>query len=342
MLQKTCATCQRTYAAEADFLRETSRWRVCSQRHLWFNCACGSTLVMQKGSFPWYSPAAVLSEPARGVFNALANKDHIPHVPSVVMEVVRLLEAPELDVPKVSHLLRGEPVLSAFLLAAANNLRIGDGKAIASIEHAIVYVGKGTLAELVHLSGLSAFASKAARYPQKRFWREAQLAGFATEQVARSFAPSVERDVAYLAGSLANIGKLLAAILFPAVVDRVVGAQSDPKTVGNWRQHEAPAIDHTILGEIAAVLWGLPDFVRDACGKHHDLAHLFRRTQPETPPTLNDVTAVGVQLGHWLDLEAFQIETAILDGFRARLGLNVTELDEFAANLVVRARTLQL
>ncbi len=342
MLQKTCGACQRTYTAEGDFLSGTSRWRICSQSLLWFNCSCGSTLVMKKGSYPWYSPENALGKAALGVFNSLANKDHIPHVPSVVMQITRLLEEVELDTAKVARLLRGEPVISAFLIASANNLKNRQGATITNIEHAVVYVGRKTLKELVQLSGLASFETKAALYPAKRFWREAQLAGFATEQVARDFAPEVEGDLAFLAGSLANIGKLLGAIILPAQVDAVVAKQVDPKTVANWRCHEPAATDHTILGEIAAVLWGLPDFVRDACARHHDLTKLFRPTGPRSAPTLTDVTAVGVQLAHWVDLEAYQVQTDILDAFRARVGLPEPELDRFAAELTLRARSLQL
>lgn len=282
-----------------------------------------------------------MSAPARSVFNSLAGKDQIPYVPSVVLEISHLLEKNEMDVAAISQLLRSEPIMSAFLLATANNLKHSSGTKITSIQHAIVYVGKKTLSELVQLSGLTSFQSNAARYPQKRFWRESQLAGFATEQVARNFAPEVEHDLAFLAGSLANIGKLLASILYPDDVDEVVRRQADPKTVANWRAHEPSATDHTILGEIASVLWGLPDFVRDACARHHDLSKLFRPSGPNSTPNLVDVTAVGVQLAHWIDLEAYQIEKGILEAFRAKVGIEEAELDTFAAGLTQRARSLQ-
>jgi HD-like signal output (HDOD) protein len=342
MLQKTCATCQRTYASEGDFLRGTTRWRVCTLGHLWFNCNCGSTLVLIKGTYPWYAPTKAMSDDAAGVFNRLANKASIPRVPSVVMEITRLLEEPEINVPAIAKLLRAEPVISAFLIAAANNMKAATGTKITSLEHAVVYVGKKALAELVQVSGLSSFQPKTGKFKRERFWRESQLAGFATEQVARSFAPAVGNDLAFLAGSLANIGKLLAAILHPEDVDDLVGAQANPKTVGNWRLHETDEIDHTILGEIAAVLWGLPPFVRDACARHHDLTKLFIPNGPQFAPSLVDVTAVGVQLAHWIDLEAFQIERDILDAFRARMGLGEAELEQFASGLIVQAKSLRI
>lgn len=341
-VQKTCGTCQRTYAKAEDFLAGTSRWRQCSAESLWFNCGCGSTLVMRKGTYPWWNPALAMGPLAKSVFHRLADRDSIPHIPTVVMEVTELLQAEDLDVPKIALMLKREPVLSAFLLATANNLKHAGGKKITLIDHAIVFVGKKTLSELVQMAGLATFRARSTTFPVQRFWREAQLAGFATEQVARSYAPALGADHAYLAGSLANLGKLLGAIIMPETTDAIVAKQTSPRTVGNWLklEHAERDIDHTVLGEIAATLWGLPDFIRDACASHHDMTKLFRKAPPKEPPTLMDVTAVGVQLAHWVELDAFQVETKILDAFRARVGIDVAELERFADELTKKSQSL--
>ena len=71
---KTCAVCQRHYRKPEDFTKDTSRWAKCQSGFLWFNCSCGSTLVLSQGKFPWYSPADEMSPTSQSLFNRSAKK----------------------------------------------------------------------------------------------------------------------------------------------------------------------------------------------------------------------------------------------------------------------------
>ena len=66
---KKCKSCGREFRSERDFFENTSRWTICSQNNLWFDCSCESTLMLTKGKYPWYSPDKHMGIESSSVFN---------------------------------------------------------------------------------------------------------------------------------------------------------------------------------------------------------------------------------------------------------------------------------
>ena len=335
MAEKTCAKCERVFRSEEDFLRDTTRWRLCDMGHLWFNCNCNSTLLLPKGSFDWYTPEKFLSPDAKSVFNKLAGLiDNLPHIPNQIMKLQTMLQDEEVDIDKVVSELKLLPFIATEVLKIAENVkasRSDDDKPLESLTHAVVYIGAKDLQDLVVTASLKAIKLETKIFPKEQFWREAFLTGSLAEALAKKFAPDINADECYLAGCLCNLGKLLTAICLPDEADKIYQMITDKNNLMDWRKAERKlkAPNHCLLGEIGATVWGLPDFVRDTANKHHGLSDSV-----DSPRNINDIVTLANQFTHWLLLQPSRIDDNILNAATKSLRLESRDVDLLVEELL--------
>ena len=334
---KTCKNCGREFLTEADFLKGTSRWRVCDRGNLWFNCSCNSTITIIKGKFEWYSPGAVMSSGAASVFNTLPEMKKLPHLPSLVMELQQMLKDEKASVAQLANECRRDPIMAGKVLKIANQMRrIQDSPNIESLVHAITYIGIKSFNDIILAASLGTFKVSCSVFNVDTFWDESYRLGRIAEYLAHRFAPHIILDEAYIAGSLCELGKLVTALCFPSIADTLAAEEADPKVLRGWdlgeKLHDLPS--HTILGEIGASLWGLPDFVIKAISEHHDEPDL---ADPELQ--LADILGFANQLGYWVALEPARIDQKLLKLLVSKFKLNDAKVEELVEKIMAALRS---
>ncbi len=334
-LAKNCTTCGRSFKSEEDFFDNTCRWRLCTMGHLWFNCDCGSTLMIKKGKFPWYSPEKTLSEEAASVFNKLSSIKELPHIPTVIMKLQMLLQNPEKEVSELAQIIRLDPLLSSQILTLANNLKSQRSEQIAklkSIEHAIVYVGRKTLNDMIMAIPIKSIDIQTQHFDKEQFWKHSYYSAAISEKISTRYVKQLNPDEAYLAGFLANLGKVISGLYFPEKIDQAQQFVNDPRTMTTWSDAEdaVGVTNHSILGEIGAAMWGLPEFVMDAARHHH--------APPQQKLNVDEVTIVDVVsfaniLTHWLNFEPHRICQTTLETHMKNFKLSDKEVDKIVEEL---------
>ncbi len=329
--EKKCQSCGRVFRDERDFLSFGHRFRICSAQALWFNCTCDSTLFIPAGEFPWYQPGRELSPGAKSVFEKIRQKTAVPYLSATAMELQTALKDQSLSPDDIARKLRAEPVLASSLFEVANAQVLGSGQKIASLQHAVVFIGRQKLGETLQIAAVRQLAPQTRSFNVEKFWKDAFASGFIAEELVSRLKLEVPRDDAYLAASLANIGKLMSALVFPEETDKIyLELTVKPRRV-SWLQVERDFLDttHQVLGEIAASFWGLPKAVTDAAGGHHNNNHLFRGRSF----SLTDIAAASVQLSHWMIGEPFQIDQLCLKNFMRLASLDESALDKLMIDL---------
>ena len=338
MLQeKICGSCKRVFKEEKDFLDKTSQWRLCSSENLWFNCACGSTLMLPKGKFPWYSPTLNLSDEAATIFNKMAGMRELPHIPSAVMQIQQLLLDPEHDTPQLAKAVRKDPFLATEVIRVAENLRRVrqvSAKVGPSLEYAITFIGRRHLANLVMAASIKNFKLNTKYFDSSEFWDPSFLTAGLAEVIATNFVKAVDRDKAYLAGSMANIGKIVGAISYPEKIDATSQRANNLATQSTWTQAETHSDlpNHCLLGEIGAAFWGIPEFVIAAIKYHH---------QPQNTPDGPDrdichIAALANMLAHWVRLEPHRIDEALLAQEIQHFGISKQHIENLASETLAQ------
>lgn len=329
MDEKVCGSCQKVFKRDEDFLNNTSQWRVCSSENLWFNCSCGSTLMLPKGRFPWYSPTLGMSKSAASIFNKMAENKDLPHIPSAVLEIQRLLLDTEVETSALVITLKKDPLLATEVLRVFENLRKirqGAFSKEPSLEHAINFIGRKHLGNLVMAASIKKFAIPTKLFKQEIFWEQAFKAAAVAELLCAEFGPAADKDSAYLVGSLCNIGKIVSALYYPERTDQVMKITGNVNTQCTWQEAEAQANlpSHCILGEIGAAFWGLTPFVIDAIKHHHEPKEAEGSA---VNGRLCHIACLANIVGHWLNLEPHRINQKELNEELQYFGINRTELD---------------
>lgn len=284
--------------------------------------------MILKGKFPWYSPEKVMSDDARSVFNTLPALSDLPHIPTAVMELQQLIQEEDVSAEKLAKVSKRDPLIASSILNVANQRKSSSDKPIESIAHAISYIGMKGLSDILITASVSSFPFRTTVFSQDLFWQESFLIGRISEYLSQTYNKEIITDEAYLAGCLCNVGKVVYAICFPELTDKIASDIKNVKILGSWESCEKINNSHsyTILGEIAATFWGMPEYVMTVA-RHH--LKIYNNTGNEKPNIVN-ICAFANQLSHWLLLQPTRIDKDLL----AKLG-NIFNLDEKGIEKVV-------
>ncbi len=318
---KVCGNCARKFEAENDFLYHSSRWRRCSAGYLWFNCECDSTLILLEGDPPWFRPDMSMSPNAASVYRRFGSFDRVPKMPTAVFQFQAALDDERASAASLAKAAKQTPFIAASVLSTANAMRAGSGAKIIGLEHAIAYVGRDVLKTLAVVAAAKTFDLPTKVFSSRVFWHDSLVAAGVAERLVKLYAKDLDSDEIYVAASLANVGKAVMAMLLPDAVDGIMLQQEAPETSKNWSSMERDIAhtSHTTIGEIAAALWGLPEYVREGIIGHHNLSNVLV-TSKEEPAPLDaiDMVASAIQLSHFVLLRPLQVQAPIVERFRKR------------------------
>ncbi|MFW7379570.1 MAG: HDOD domain-containing protein [Oligoflexus sp.] len=330
---KVCNACGRVYEKLENFFTNTSRWRMCQNGHLWFNCSCDSTNMLLKGKFDWYSPERFMTQESRSLFNTIPKIKELPQLPTYVMELQQLIQQEQTTAKQLAEMSKKAPVLASKILEIANRKAGPKASRIESLEHAIAYLGISILQDIIMVASLQSITIQTQVFKIDDFWEDAFATGRVAEALAIRFAPHLSPDKAYIAGTLCNIGKLVLALYSPNDADLITKEIHDVKILGTWQEaekrHSIPS--HTALGEIGGSFWGIPEYVLDAIMLHHQIPQVVTK---KTRISLEGVVSLANQMSHWLQLKPSEIDQKVFQGWLKIFQLDNQSAEEFIAKML--------
>jgi HD-like signal output (HDOD) protein len=317
MKEKRCS-CGRTFKSPEDLLKFGSRLRRCSAGFLWFNCDCMSTLVLKPAESQWFDPAQSMSTPARKLLAVLRSSQQAPLVSHSIMNIQAALEQSDKSVEQLVLLLKKEPVFASQVLEVANQQSLVQVQKINDLHHAIIYIGRDKLKETLFVAASQSFPFRTQKFNVRAFSDAAFRAGLIAELINHELKLGYAADRVYLCACLANTGKLLQALTFPAETDAVHDAVYGQPTRNRWSEVERDHFParHTVFGEIAGMIWGASPDALTVMGLHHDHNRLFI----DQSLNLTLICAAAVQLAHVLQGFPFQADEFLIQRFLKLVG----------------------
>lgn len=199
--------------------------------------------------------------------------DRLPVLPTVLAPLMTLDPDDDGFFDEVMALLEGDPPFAARILSAANAATSGHLQPVASVRSALLRLGSHGAANAITTMAVTRVFVPRTDW-EKSLWRHSIHVAAAMRVLAdldRSGA--VDRDVAYAAGLLHDVGRL---IIFQEAPDAL--HQVDE---GDWHTPEALVdaeravcgIGHAELGARACRRWNLPDVLVEVVGRHHHPVH---------------------------------------------------------------------
>lgn len=203
--------------------------------------------------------------------------DAAPPLPSTIVRARRLMDRTDGVSPEqVLDAVRHDPVVVSRILRVANAAHYGTQRTVHGIGRAIQLLGPMTVLGIVtgmHIVSSPSPAAAPSGYCFLRLVRHSVATGYLVEALNAHLPAPFPPDMAYTAGLLHDLGRILLASHDPE------GARSvyaDPGTVATGSAEELLALeqvafgfDHTEAGEYVARRLDFPELLVSAIRNHH-------------------------------------------------------------------------
>lgn len=225
----------------------------------------------------------------------------LPPLPTVVMELLASMTQEDLDIDVLTRKIGKDQVLTAKTLKIANSTFYGLSRQVATVNDAIVVLGFQTIRNLVTTTAMvhGIVSDHPGGFDVLCFWRHS----IATATCANAMAMElgVYKNVAYTAGLLHDIGRLVLATQFSAQYEVTMAYQREHDCDGLQAERATLGIDHMAVGEALAQHWRFPVEIQTAIAQHH---------QPTAAAPLGMLVCVADAVAHGLDLSAREDDLA--------------------------------
>ncbi len=241
--------------------------------------------------------------------------DSLPHLPEVVMELVRLTEDPKSTLAQIASRIATDPSLTADLLKLVNSAYYMLPSRVNNILQAVKIVGMRGLRNLLYSYGAQKILAE--KYAEmKTLWDHSYRTAFYAFLLARSL--KRKRDIlddVYVAGILHDLGQIIVTYLHPDVMEKMTKfcreRDIDPRILERF----SFGLNHADIGALIARKWNFPDQLVEGIKHHHDPL--------SAPVQFKDIVFCVYLANSFCDLErefiSFeQIEKPVLSDFGIR------------------------
>lgn len=193
---------------------------------------------------------------------------NLPPFPAVAMRVLQLIAKDDVGLKDLTDLIRADLALSSEILTLANSALFAFRCEIRSIQQAAVLLGLQRVKALAVTVGMRVYLTDLLEIPALlACWRHSLATALLAEEVAGL--SLMDKDTAYTAGMIHDIGRLALAVIQPVPYANFLS--SAPMTLADalQRERELFELDHCQAGRWLVEAWKLPkDFV-DITSRHH-------------------------------------------------------------------------
>jgi putative nucleotidyltransferase with HDIG domain len=229
----------------------------------------------------------------------------VPPFPAVANRVLALSSQEDVDVQQVAELLKMDPSFAAELLRLANSALFGVRGEIQSVTQAIILVGTDRVKTMATLVAINRMVRSAVRIQAlRKVWIHSLATAVIADELARATRVGrVNREGAYTAGLLHNLGTLGMMCAFPDEYSRMLEVSNDFGFDLLKTERDLFDIDHCAAGAYLAQDWNFPDELAAAIACHHDepVKHEL---------TLDNLVKVSWRLADTLGYAAFSPDRA--------------------------------
>jgi len=190
----------------------------------------------------------------------------LPPFPQVAIRLLNVLSQDDAVIKQVVELVRLDAAFGAEILRLANSAAYGFRSQIDSLSHAVVLLGTERVKALTMTVAVGSYGRKAFKHEVlKRCWHHSLATAFLTEELAS--ACSINRDKAYTAGLLRDIGCLALLVGYPVEYSNLIAVANENAMEILEVERAMFDIDHREAGKWLAVDWKFPPELRDVIGE---------------------------------------------------------------------------
>ena len=200
----------------------------------------------------------------QGLRAEIIGHGRVPSAPTVLFEILRLLEDDESDLHRLFATIGRDPGLTGRVLRTANGTFFGQSRTVTTVQHAVTVLGVAMVRGLAVSAAV--FQTVGHGLPASEVdavWRHSLATGVAARLLAAR-TRLADRDEAFTAGLLHDAGRLVLWRRFPEFyrtpTDDTPAEVAERATLG---------VDHATAGGWLFDAWKLPQALTEAVAQHH-------------------------------------------------------------------------
>jgi HD-like signal output (HDOD) protein len=193
----------------------------------------------------------------------------LPPFPQVALRILQLANNENVQLHELSGLISSDPAFASEVLTIANSLLYAPRFPASSILQAIAVLGANNLQGLCLTVGVRAYMGKTLNQPAMRaIWRHNLACALISDQLAS--VGFFDRDVAYTAGVMHDIGRLALAVVRPREYGLLLGAHSGSAASILKAERDLFGWDHCEAGRQLIADWKMPPEFEPIVAEHHE------------------------------------------------------------------------
>ena len=193
----------------------------------------------------------------------------LPPFPAIASRIQALAGGQDVDIQELGDVVKMDPSFSADLLRFANSALFGARRKVTGIAHAVTMVGTDRVKTMASLVAVNRMVRNAVRIEAlRKVWIHSLVTAIIADEAAR--AARMDRESAYTAGLVHNVGTLGLMSAYPAEYSRMLEVSDDFGFDLLQTERDLFEIDHCAAGAYLAQDWDFPDELAAVIATHHD------------------------------------------------------------------------
>lgn len=263
----------------------------------------------------------------------LSQINAVPSMPSVVMELRKYLNDPDVSFDKLAKVIEHDPGLTANVLQLANSAYFGWTRTIKTVKQAITRLGTNRVFQMVLCMSVAPLVRKPIKgydCDSEGLWRHSIAAAICAEQLVAQLNLK-DLEEAFTAGLLHDMGKVVLGTFVEVDDEPIKEIMALDGLSFNEAEQMVLGIDHAEVAAKLLTAWNLPAEVVAAARWHHQ-PHLA----DESYQTIVDVVHVAdiLCLDFGLGAGADGLQYRLDEDANQRLGLKVQDAEEIGSRVL--------
>ena len=263
--------------------------------------------------------------------------EHLPAFPAIALKALQLISGRDTSLLDLCTLIRSDAEFSSAILKIANSPLIAFSKNITSVLQASMLLGFRRLKCVVITVGLRDYLKGTFTPLLESCWRHSVACAMIAERAAAW--SKLDRDFAYTAGILHDIGRVAMVATMPKTYARVVEKEADRPQDLLARERELFGVDHCEAGAAIVRAWSLPGAFLEITSGHHGDGMRLGGTASVIAPSCALADALGFGVTKYRGLRSY---AEIRSTFPVATGEHFPrEPEKFVAEITGEMRVLE-
>ncbi len=255
----------------------------------------------------------------------LRKTQDLPSLPKAAILVMRETDRAEASASSVAALIGQDQAITARVLRLANSAYFGLSRQVQDLPEAVVILGMRNVRNLAIVASTFPWLMrplKGYKLGPKQMWTHSFCVGVAAKELALK-TKKADPDVAFTAGLLHNIGKVVLSIWLENKVETMMNLATRDNITFDEMERKVLGFSHADVGAHLADQWNLPQVFVDAIGFHHS------PNEAPQPSPVTDYVHVGdyMTMSVGLGLGADGLRYEFFPEAMERVGIKETDVD---------------